>query len=323
MFHESQGWRLFAIRDINVSISFGYVFIMAWIIFSRLSRDQGGLAFGIALAAVVTVSILIHELGHALVSKYYKLRPSILLHGFGGLCLHDEADTDARDALIVLAGPLLQIFVGVLSLLIQRQMPLPGQLETIWFFFGLFSVAWGLINMLLPAWPLDGGKLLHLILRRFLDADRARIATLWTSIIVVVPIGIYAVSIGRFFAVIISVLIVMECWGLLQSGSPLVSRGGARRKVTAADSQAQELLQRAEAAFAQRDFDMAGRLCHQARGLRLPMSDAQAARVWELLTLSALHSGDLDEAREFIKYAPDTPDIHAAREQLAQHAQRA
>lgn len=313
MFHDTQGWRVARLFGVDIAISFGYIFLTAWMVLGGLGKGQTGFAYGIANAAMITLSVLIHELGHAMVSKYYKLNPSIMLHGFGGVCFHDEASSDGRDALIVLAGPLLQIAVGGIALAISLVAPLPGGLERVWSFFYTFSLLWGVANLVLPLWPLDGGKLLHLILRRIFSAARARQITLWVSMATGVLVGVLGAVNGSFFLAIIALFILMDNWSLLQADAPLVQRGSGKAAATRTASVAHELLTQAEAAFELGEWRDAARLCHQARATRAPMSAADSARVWELLTLSAVELGDMDEAREYIRHAPQTPAIAAAQ----------
>ena len=56
--------------------------------------------------AIVFVSILVHELGHAFLQRRFGGRPWITLHGFGGLASCDDDDSSPRSQiLIALAGP--------------------------------------------------------------------------------------------------------------------------------------------------------------------------------------------------------------------------
>ena len=145
---------------------------------------------------VVFVSILVHELGHAFVIRYFGWSPHVVLHGFGGLAIYDPnfspwqsgrraRRTHASQILISLAGPgagfALAALVVVLLFLTKHSIPF-------WFFgyevqlgtgtslleesirFGEPSVAtilvfqllevniyWGILN-LMPIYPLDGGQ---------------------------------------------------------------------------------------------------------------------------------------------------------------------
>jgi Zn-dependent protease len=138
--------------------------------------------------AIVFISVLIHELGHAVVQRRFGGRPWITLHGMGGLASCDDCDRrPSSQILISLAGPaagfLLAAAVltgiklsghasglapGNVILPGMELLPLPGAtlyfepfdsnrlnyvvLNMLW-----VNVVWGLVN-LLPVYPLDGGR---------------------------------------------------------------------------------------------------------------------------------------------------------------------
>ena len=84
-----------------------------WLVAVILGANSGGAIEVLIWVAAVLVSILIHELGHALVIKAFGFRPWIVLYGMGGLTIHDPAEnynSRANSTLgqisISLAGPL-------------------------------------------------------------------------------------------------------------------------------------------------------------------------------------------------------------------------
>ena len=80
---------LFSIRNIPVYVQPWYLLLLAF--FGMRSDITSGLIF----AACVTVSLLVHEFGHALVAARYRLNPTVILHGWGGLCAHERAEKDS------------------------------------------------------------------------------------------------------------------------------------------------------------------------------------------------------------------------------------
>jgi Zn-dependent protease len=126
--------------------------------------------------AVVFVSILVHELGHAVLQRYYGGHPWVTLYGFGGLASCDDCDRSPwAQILISLAGPFAGFFLAgfVVSILIALQRFVRVELSwmpVVWIPFEswplevavrilLFvNIAWGLLN-LLPIYPLDGGRI--------------------------------------------------------------------------------------------------------------------------------------------------------------------
>lgn len=118
---------------------------------------------------VVAVTVLLHELGHALAYRQLGCRPSIELHGLGGTTTGKGAEnlSPRQDAWVSFAGPLTGFLLGGLVFAAQRYTPL-GQVEglarTVVSDFLWVNVGWALIN-LLPSLPLDGGHILASVVR--------------------------------------------------------------------------------------------------------------------------------------------------------------
>ncbi|MDO4630615.1 MAG: site-2 protease family protein [Planctomycetia bacterium] len=130
---------------------------------------------------VVTASILVHELGHALVMRHYGMQPRIVLYSFGGLTIFDRTYHLRwfENILISFAGPAAGfLLLGALTLLcivtgnpqILGYFPvilgLGGSLAPIGnvtttqlvLFLIQVNLFWGILN-LLPVFPLDGGQI--------------------------------------------------------------------------------------------------------------------------------------------------------------------
>jgi Zn-dependent protease len=307
MYFESSGQRLFSVAGIDVSISFWYVVIMGFILIQNLTI--GGFLF----ASAITLSILIHEFGHAVPSKLYGLHPSILLHGFGGLCSHQPADSDWKDILIIVAGPLVEIAFGLAAFAVLGSFQTPGvtlNWELFLYYFAYFSVVWGAINLFLPLYPLDGGQLLHMILRRFMVEHKAQDIALKTSIVVAIPCGIYCLVTQMWIGIFLVAFILMGNFSTLNSGASLVGR---QAKVRASPF-VKDNLAAAEAAFADEDWREAARLCHLMRSSNNPIAPKQMKRVWEILALSTVEQGEYEEAEGWLRQAPDTAAVQKARE---------
>ena len=82
-----------------------------------LNRDP---IFVLAWVVAVLISILLHELGHAVVMRHYGYRPSIVLYSFGGLAIPHSGPHGSRrpgpwgNMLISLAGPLTDLILAPL-----------------------------------------------------------------------------------------------------------------------------------------------------------------------------------------------------------------
>jgi Zn-dependent protease len=136
----------------------------------------GGVSFALVWLAVATVSVIVHELGHALVAAPAGGEPEISLYGMAGLTRWKPGlASRARRVAVSLAGPGVGLAFGlVIGLVGHAVHPARGTLPDNAFGAAVFvNVVWGLFN-LLPILPLDGGQV-ALALMPGRD-DRARLA---------------------------------------------------------------------------------------------------------------------------------------------------
>jgi Zn-dependent protease len=128
--------------------------------------------------AVVFISILVHELGHAFLQRYFGGHPWITLYSLGGLASCNDCDRSPRSQIIILlagpvagfilAGLLVAALYGMgrvrgfeLSLFPVIWVPFGPDRPLINWFIGYMlgvNIVWGLVN-LLPIYPLDGGQI--------------------------------------------------------------------------------------------------------------------------------------------------------------------
>lgn len=300
-FFEASGWKIGSLFGVDISLSAGFLFVVG------LNVIIAGPYVGLIFALALLISLIIHEMGHALVAKRYKLEPSILLHGFGGLCFHRTAQTDGQDALIVVMGPITQILAGLGVYGLTLATALPSVAADLASYFMWISILWGSLNLFLPIYPLDGGKLFHLILRRFTQPDKALRYALHVSIAVSVPLGILALTRGWYMGAFLVMFLVMDNLNALKAGTHADARPAPKKE----SSLTRELVTDAARAFDDGDFREAYRLCHQARS-NAAMSEKTEKQMWEILTLASIELGELDEARGWLKRAPQTDKIKAA-----------
>jgi stage IV sporulation protein FB len=125
------------------------------------------------------ISILVHELGHALAGRAFGASSEITLQAFGGYAAFAGARfTRPQHFLVTAAGPAAQILLGlVIYLLIPELFKLTSTAGYFWQTLVWISCAWALIN-LLPVLPLDGGQMVNAIL----GPARLKL-TLWITIL--------------------------------------------------------------------------------------------------------------------------------------------
>jgi stage IV sporulation protein FB len=109
--------------------------------------------------AVMFGSILVHEMGHALASRFWGGQPKIELHGLGGVTyLGGLSFTRWQHLAITAAGPALSLILGLLcaALYFFTALPIKPALE-----YGMWiNFFWTAVN-LLPILPMDGGQILR------------------------------------------------------------------------------------------------------------------------------------------------------------------
>lgn len=126
------------------------------------------------MAAIATVlfyiTLFAHELGHSLVAQRLGVEvESITLWIFGGVSrLQGEATSPGEEARIAVAGPAVSIAFGVVASLVGAAFAtagLPAAVVAVPVWLGVMNLLLAVFN-LLPAFPLDGGRILRAVLWR-------------------------------------------------------------------------------------------------------------------------------------------------------------
>jgi len=124
------------------------------------------IAMGIVAALLFLASILLHELGHSWVARREGIEvDSITLWLFGGVSrFKGRFPSAGAEFRVAISGPLVSILLGVLFVLIAVAHP-PSSVDGVAAWLGYINLILAVFN-LLPASPLDGGRVLHAALWR-------------------------------------------------------------------------------------------------------------------------------------------------------------
>jgi Zn-dependent protease len=195
-----------------------------WLIALLLGSSSGSILQLLIWVLVVFVSILIHEIGHALAMRRYGQSSQVILHMMGGLTVPEQVSwgsgwanvalTPSQKIFISLAGPgagfLLAGLViagvmasggSIITTALLGFIPLPAAvvlpiggivLNALVITLLWVNIFWGLIN-LVPVYPLDGGNVARYILLQADPLDGVR-KSLWVSVIA----GILVAMMGLF-----------------------------------------------------------------------------------------------------------------------------
>ncbi len=193
----------FSIFGIPVEVQPFFWITMA-LIGGAFDADSSAALLYMALFIIAgTISILTHELGHALTIRAFGLPTSITLQAFGGFASYPSGILNRKKSfLVTAAGPAIQLVLAFVAYLVLAHVPaIYNNPNSTYFFWTLFAISlfWALIN-LLPVVPLDGGQLLHAVL----GPDRLTM-TLWISIFtaMVAGVGMFMMFHSLIFPVIL------------------------------------------------------------------------------------------------------------------------
>lgn len=147
-------------------------------------------------AVVLFLSILLHELGHAVAGRHFGARPEISLHGMGGVTSLPGASFNRWQSIVVsAAGPAVSLVLGaafIAAFIFAGPEP-PRQIQTFIGYGLLINLLWMTLN-LLPIQPLDGGQ----IFRDLLGPSRFKI-TCWVGAITAGALCLGALMLNFYF----------------------------------------------------------------------------------------------------------------------------
>jgi len=155
---------------------------------------------------IVFASVLLHELGHALVGRAFGLSPQIDLHGMGGTTswISGRDVGHARSIAISLAGPFAGFAIGIPLYILNHKGILAPQgalasnalRQLLW-----VNIGWGIIN-LIPMLPLDGGNVMRSFLHLVTKGNGEKAARVVSIALAGVMVFIGLSSSGMWFAML-------------------------------------------------------------------------------------------------------------------------
>lgn len=209
---------------IRVHITFFVILLLGGYQWGSLTGTINSAVFGVALMSLLFVCVTLHELGHSLVARAFGVPVrDITLLPLGGVAhITKNPEKPLHELLIAIAGPLVNVVIALVlivplglsigPMLLTGHGLLPEELGNTpslttalaWLFAANVSLA--LFN-LIPAFPLDGGRVLRALLAMFMGFPRAtRIAAAIGQLIAII-FGLYGVLNGQFLLTLVAVFI--------------------------------------------------------------------------------------------------------------------
>ncbi len=192
-------WRIGSLLGFPVELNLTFLLLLGVVLLW-----MGGLA-GLVVVAIAFGSVLLHELGHAVVARHLGVRVSgIELHFFGGAAKMIEMPRSANHEIaIAAAGPAVSLVLAGLGLGV-------GAITGSWLVsaIGWINMTIALFN-LIPALPMDGGRILRALLTRRLDFVRATDIAVGVARVVAVGFAVVGVAAGMFQLILLAPILWM------------------------------------------------------------------------------------------------------------------
>jgi Zn-dependent protease len=181
-------WRLGSMFGFPIEINLSFLMLLALVFVAF-----GGVA-GVVIVCLAFASVLLHELGHALVARKLGVRVSgIELGFFGGAAkMVDMPRTSNHEILIAAAGPAVSLVLAGLGLGLGAitHVPLVAWLGWTNLIIALFN--------LIPALPMDGGRILRAVLSRRMSFFRATEISVKVARVAAIAFALFGIAYGWY-----------------------------------------------------------------------------------------------------------------------------
>jgi Zn-dependent protease/CBS domain-containing protein len=204
------------IFGVPVRLHFTFILLLVFLLFIGMGGEQSGATTAVYIVALFA-SVLLHELGHTLVARRYGIRTiEIVMFPIGGVS-RPERQPKAREELwIALAGPSVNLLIAAVLLawlasrqgfvaLEQLRQPTDANLIQR---IALGNLTLWLFN-LLPAYPMDGGRILRSFLALYRPEEEATRIAAGAGQLLAVFMGLAGLLWGNFMLVFLALFIYL------------------------------------------------------------------------------------------------------------------
>lgn len=220
--------RLFTIRGIQLRVHLTFPLILIWAmlqfgLFAGLGWE--GALFGVIVILLLFGIVVLHELGHSIAAQNYGIEvEEIVLLPIGGVAMLKRIpEKPMQEFVIAIAGPAVNFVIAGVLLVLDALFGLAGrfadpveglaQMQTLSvasvfnyvFVANLFLAFFNLI----PAFPMDGGRVLRALLATRLSYPRATAIAVGIGQTLAWIIGLWGFLSGAFFVILVAIFIYM------------------------------------------------------------------------------------------------------------------
>ncbi len=206
-------FKVFHVAGTDVRIHVTFLLLLAFIALGSFAAgDAAAAIYGVAFVCLVFLCVLLHEFGHALAARRYGIRtPDITMLPIGGLArLERMPDNPSEELVVAIAGPLVNVAIALLlSPFASGPFHFAGiGREEAGLLTNLRNVNLALVLFnLIPAFPMDGGRVFRAFLAMRMDYARATAIAASTGQSIAVIGGLLALVNGQPMLVLIAIFI--------------------------------------------------------------------------------------------------------------------
>jgi len=171
------------LAGIDVYVHTTFFILLAWIAFAHWQTEHSAAAAlaGVAFILALFGCVVLHEFGHALTAKRFGIKTrDITLLPIGGLARLERMPDDPRQELwVALAGPAVNVVIAVVLFAVVQSTGAAVPISALDVRTGSFLERLMIVNVflvvfnMLPAFPMDGGRVLRALLAIRMDYTRA------------------------------------------------------------------------------------------------------------------------------------------------------
>jgi len=176
-------WKIGKVAGIDLYVHATFWILIAFILYMNWTHGHSitMALYGAAFVMVIFACITLHELGHALMARRFGVRTrDITLLPIGGLArLERMPDDPMQELWVALAGPAVNVAIAALLYLVLVSSGSGLSFDQFEWFGGNFLNKLMIVNLwlvafnMIPAFPMDGGRVLRSLLARRLEFGRA------------------------------------------------------------------------------------------------------------------------------------------------------
>lgn len=236
-------FHLFTVRGIQLRMHWTFLLLLGWFFIMPLMREEGGgMAEGLRSVAFILAvfgCVVLHEFGHAFAARMYGIRTrDVTLLPIGGVArLERMPENPVQELVVALAGPAVNVVLA--GVFVPLGIVLAGSEafsspENLQLHGAHFIVTLGIVNIvlilfnLIPAFPMDGGRVLRALLAMAMDRVRATNIAARVGQFVAVGFLLLGLYNGNVMLMLVAVFVFLGAGAEAQSVQSIAALRGVR-----------------------------------------------------------------------------------------------